>query len=67
MGVSRKMFNFYDSARFHQFLEYSTPCEIYYKAFNNERVKKNSLKKEDILQIFLKSFVDKRAQFIINL
>ena len=31
----KRYFSFYNSARFHQSLEYSTPDEIYYKAFSN--------------------------------
>ncbi len=46
-------FNFYDSERFHQSLEYLIHDKIYYNAFSNES-EKNSLKKEDIHQIFLK-------------
>ncbi len=30
----KRYFSFYNSARFHQSLEYSTPDDIYYKAFS---------------------------------
>ena len=33
-------FNFYNTERFHQSLEYATPEEIYYSAFNRECLKK---------------------------
>lgn len=36
----KKYFNFYNTERFHQSLEYSTPNEIYYSAFSNECEKK---------------------------
>jgi len=32
----KKYFNFYNTERFHQSLEYATPEEIYYSAFNRE-------------------------------
>ena len=32
----KKYFNFYNTGRFHQSLEYSTPDEIYYSAFSND-------------------------------
>ena len=31
----KKYFNFYNTERFHQSLEYATPDEIYYSAFSN--------------------------------
>lgn len=36
----KKYFNFYNTERFHQSLEYSTPDEIYYSAFSNEGERK---------------------------
>ena len=33
----KRYFDFYNSKRFHQSLEYSTPDEIYYKAFQDAR------------------------------
>lgn len=32
----KKYFNFYNAERFHQSLEYATPDEIYYSAFNEQ-------------------------------
>lgn len=36
----KRYFNFYNNERFHQSLEYATPEEIYYSAFNRECLKK---------------------------
>ena len=32
----KKYFNFYNTERFHQSLEYATPDEIYYSVFSNQ-------------------------------
>lgn len=37
----KKYYNFYNTERFHQSLEYATPDEIYYSAFKKESLEKN--------------------------